>query len=140
MTTLKELIDSEPLNAARTDQEVLDWCNELQTIWIDVPWLEYAIWLSGIDGVGRLEDNKDHATLAVRSACQMGLAVLNGGQPLSLTRSEVRTGMNKLVTDVFTAAERDTLLAVGQKQVNRLVEAGVNTKNFGIGRIGVVRA
>jgi hypothetical protein len=26
--TLKELIDSEPLNAARTDQEVLDWLNE----------------------------------------------------------------------------------------------------------------
>ena len=49
--TLKTLIDSEPLNAGRSDQEVLDWLNEPSGQFRNVPLTDIyrIIMLNGID-------------------------------------------------------------------------------------------
>jgi len=143
MTTLKELIDSEPANTSRTNQEVLDWCNELQAIWIDIPSLEFRIWLDSVDGMDKLTVTSIDAgaTQEVRSAAILALSIVDSGEPLSFTRSEVRASVAKLAGTgkPFTTTESALLLALGQEQVNRLVVAGTSTKNFGTSLIGSVR-
>ncbi len=113
-TALKTLIDSEPLNAAKTDAEVLTWLNEDVTSYADVPWLDYAIWLSGNGGVSKMQNEVNNASQEIANGCQLGLAILNAGQPLSLSRTEVRTDLGVLVGagKPFTTDERDALLAV----------------------------
>ena len=44
--SLKELIDSEPLNAARTDQQVLDWLNETVTVKKGITYQDLIVWAS----------------------------------------------------------------------------------------------
>lgn len=52
---LKAKIDEEPLNAGRTDQQVLDWLVELETgPWVDVGASEFARWAAAWKLPGRL--------------------------------------------------------------------------------------
>ena len=52
---LKAKIDEEPLNAARTDQQVLDWLNETETgPWLDVSAEDMGDWAARWKLPGRL--------------------------------------------------------------------------------------
>jgi len=114
-----------------TDAAVLTWLNQTVTVWIDVPWLEYAIWLDSVDGYALLEDAKAGilpadippaatATKSQRAAAGLALAIVNAGQDLAASRTEVRASMGKLIPDVFSTTARDALLAMAQKGVTRL--------------------
>jgi len=113
-----------------TDAAVLTWLNAAVTIWVDVPWLEYAIWLDSVDGYALLEDAKAGilpsdippaatATKRQRAAAGLALAIVNAGQDLAASRTEVRASMGKLIPDVFTTPARDALLALAQQDVPR---------------------
>lgn len=109
-----------------TDAVVLTWLDKEVTVWVDLPWLEYAIWLDSVDGYALLEDCKagtiadgSAATKAQRAAAGLALAIVNAGQDLITTRTEVRASFVKLVPAVFSEIARDALLALAQKTVQR---------------------
>tara|TARA_R110000772_G_scaffold51809_6_gene118886 strand:+ start:5117 stop:5566 length:450 start_codon:yes stop_codon:yes gene_type:complete len=144
-TPLKTFIDAEPANAALDDAARLVWLEASQDEWVDVVWLEYAIWLSGNDGVDKMTLGLDSVDQPVRSACQLGLTVLNAGQSLALSRSEIRSSLSKIDNGViFTNVERDVLLAQATAQVPRwkqqvLTLRGARLRSLNLDHVALAR-
>ena len=121
---LKGVIDAEPANVSRTDQEVLDWFKEAVTVWSDITWEQYALWAARYDGIVKMETAKGDADLDIRRAASIGLLVLTAGKDLLLSIIEIRTLMGNLVPDVFSVAEKDDLLAFSQSTPIRWTSHG----------------
>lgn len=130
---LKTLIDSEPLNAARSDADVLAWLNETQTVQGDVSWTDYMLWLSETSGVVKLRTAAASGSAdAIKNAGELALIVAQSGQPLFVSRADVRASLAPLISGgVFSAGERDSLLAKGALTPTRWEVAGLPIGNLG---------
>jgi len=95
---LKALIDTEPLNAARTDQEVLDWLNESVTVQTDIDYNTWMVWASE-EGIARKikaaiadeETTPGTWTAPVYNDVLTVNALIQSGGDISLSRDDVRT-------------------------------------------------
>ncbi len=126
---LKTLIDSDPANAGKTDAEVLTWVLDTDPSppFNDVEWRDYLVWLGEVDGLEKLEAAiaDGGATQATKAGARLALVIANSGEPLLLSDSRVRSLLAKVVPSVFTAAERNTLLAASQGTPTRWEVAGL---------------
>ncbi len=118
---LKTLIDSEPGNASATDAVVLAWLHADVVVPEDVDWPNYMLWLSDTGGLLKLKDAEADVGLdaGIRNAAGLAVVAAQAGQPLSLSRTEVRAALGPLIGPVFTTAERDALLALSDTNVPR---------------------
>lgn len=123
---LRTLIDTEPLNAGRTDAERLAWLKDSVTVWGDVTWQSLSLWASRHDGIAKLKTATSDADLNIRRAADYVYLVLQAGQSLQLSSSEVRALVVNLVSGaVFTVAEKDDLLTFSQSSVSRYESEGL---------------
>jgi len=119
---LKALIDSEPLNAGRTDAEVLSWLGESVSVFVDVPWLDVAMWLvaQGIDRA-TLTTQATSGSAANKTAAQYIIDVITAGQPLQATDQRVR---DTIAASGLTTGQKQALLALATEQRPRYSTAG----------------
>lgn len=128
---LKTLIDSEPANTGRTDQEVLDWLlNETEAVWVDVPWADYAKWMAKNALLTSFETEAASGTGAAKSGAQFALMVVNAGQDLPASDSDVRTAI-VATTTVNPGAVQDELIALAQEDQPRWQANGTVTPTMG---------
>lgn len=114
--TLAELINSEPLNAARTDAEVLAWLNESVNTFMDVGWLDLCMWVAQHAYRPTLVTAASIGTDAQKTAAQHVLDCIAAGQPLSASDSRVRA----VVASAIPAGQpRTDLLALATKTMTR---------------------
>ena len=141
---LKTKIDEEPLNAPRTDQQVLDWLNEQETgPWLDVSHTDYVDWAARHKLPGKLHfvarnETYDNARTdppsaadAERSACDMLYRYLQGSgiaSRIPLSRTDVRNHLADAVgsSRVVKPAMRDDLLGIARPPVQRWENADWN--------------
>jgi hypothetical protein len=126
---LKTLIDSEPANAGRTDQEVLDWLNETESVWVDVSWASYAKWMAKNALSSDFEDEATNGTGAAKAGAQFALMIVNAGQDLPASDADVRSAM-VAITAVSGAAETE-LVALTQEDQPRWQANGISRPKFG---------
>lgn len=124
--TLKELIDSEPANAGRTDQEVLDWLLELVT--------RNKTSLSGDQLYNAADATEQDALTDAQKAQWLALCGRDSIDPFGV--ANVATVLNIFGNPSVT---RTALLALRTEQVDRLTNAGVSRKNLGLSLINSVR-
>lgn len=118
--TLAELIDSEPANAGRTDQAVLDWLDEVMTSWQDVSWLELTVWLHE-SGITRADLSTAAAgTGATATAAQHIIDCVAAGQVLSASDSRIRSLIN---ASSLSGAAKASLTAAAQTSSPRWASA-----------------
>lgn len=134
--TLAELVATEPLNASRTDQQVLDWCNELVADWQDVSWLDLSMWVAGADLRPALNTAVSSGTDAQKTAAQHLLDCLAAGQPLYATDARVRSTISKAVSGQV----RTDLITLATTQVPRWSQAGVPAGEVTINHVAEARA
>lgn len=134
--TLAELIASEPLNAGRTDQQVLDWCNEFVNDWQDVSWLDLSMWITTNDLRGTIITRTKDADAAVATAAQHIVDCITAGQPLAMTDSRVRATLNKALP---VGTVRDALVTLATKQIPRWEAAGVPRGEVTINHVAEAR-
>lgn len=125
---LKTLIDSEPLNAARNDAEVLAWLNESVSTFKDVEWIDFSMWISEFDLRSQIENAITSGTDAARTAATFFVDTLRAGQPLYSSRADVRTTIAK---GIPAGAARDALVALATTSVSRAQAAGFSTPTLG---------
>lgn len=118
--TLRTLIQPR-IDAGDTDAQILAWLHEPVTVARDVEWTDYMLWLSSTGGLKKLKDAEADAVQsdAVRNAAGLALVVAQAGQPISLSRPDVRAALAPLVGPVFTVAEKDALLALSDVTMER---------------------
>lgn len=119
---LRTLIDADPANTARTDQQVLDnwwWVNV--TVKMDVPLAEFLLWLSNNGGRDRVDLAKSHADEDVRNAAHLMIDMMRAGLDLLLSRNDVRAAFAPLVGvgKPFSVAQKDSLLAISNVAMQR---------------------
>jgi len=132
--TLTELIDSEPLNAARTDQQVLDWLKETIVIQSRVSHASLLQWAAA-GRYAKLSQIKANTDLVVASMALAATALLEDGT------STFDTG------DAGNVAMLDALIAGGFLDVNdktALMDMGKITqlrsdKNMSVDYVGAAR-
>ena len=134
---LKAKIDEEPLNAGRTDQEVLDWLNETeQGPWLLVASGEFNAWVARSQLAGPLNSVRQepytdsrakplNTADSERNAAEMLWRAYNRGEGLDLSSTDIRNAVAPAVggTRVISPAQRDDLLAVARPDVPRWVNA-----------------
>lgn len=113
---LKQLIASEPGNASKSDAQVLSWLKDSITVWADVEWREFLIWLHQ-SGITRSTLSTTAAgTGATATAAQHFIDVINAGNPLGASDSRVR----QLVQDSSLSVPlKNSLAALAQRSVPR---------------------
>lgn len=118
---LKFKIDSEPLNATRTDQEVLDWLMELEVgPFVNVAPEVFFSWSAKYKLPGRY-----YATANTTPASNLQSAALmlytawvqNGG--LLLSDADVRMHLSDAVPSIISISARDELLQYARPDVPR---------------------
>lgn len=126
--TLKELIDSEPLNAGRTDQQVLDWLEENITQAEPISYTDLVVWASEnqVFHRTRVPVAEVHAgTSTLSNAAQNDLmaldVLLKSGGNLDLTRQDVRSLFNTITGAglPLAPAHRAALFAKSDRSVAR---------------------
>jgi len=102
-TKLKDLIDTEPLNEGRTDQEVLDWLQEDVTVQRDVTYQDLIVWASEEqiakktkEGIAAEEATPGTWTASVYNDLLTLDILLKSGGDLALSRSDLRGMINNL--------------------------------------------
>lgn len=118
---LKIKIDSEPANAARTDQEVLDWLGELEAgPFIDVPAEVYFSWSAKYKLPGRYYATANTTPASnLQSAALMLYTAWVQNVGLLLSDADVRTHLADAVPSIVSIAARDELLQVARPDVPR---------------------
>lgn len=126
---LRALIDTEPLNAARTDDQVLAWLQEATSTFVDVSWLDLCMWVATQGyrptlAAAATSGNTDQ----VKTAAQHVLDCIAAGQPLFASDSRVR---NAIAAAIPAGTARTALLALATASVTRAAAAGFPNVNFG---------
>jgi len=117
---LKTLIDSEPANATRTDQQVLDWLLAPVTVQRDATNGDVLTWAAGNDMIKRLRDYAAGASAAERGLANAALVRIDAGLGLSLTDAKVQSLLSNMVAlGMMTQVEADDLNAQAQEQAPR---------------------
>lgn len=103
MATLKEVIDSDPANAAKTDQQVVDWLNELIVVQYDITFQDLIVWASEEQigkktkaGISDEETTPGTWTVSVYNDLLVLDILLKSGGDIALSRDDVRTMINNL--------------------------------------------
>ena len=124
--TLKELIDSEPLNAARTDEEVLAWLNENVN--------RNKTSLSGDEMFNAADTTEQNALTPAERSEWLALCGRDSIDPFGAANVA-------LVVQLFDggSATVTALNALRVEQVDRVTAAGVSRQNLGISRVTSVR-
>ena len=133
---LKTLIDSDAGNAAKTDADVLAWCNAADgtTYNKDVPWEHFALWCARYNSINRMEALKSDPDADTASAAATALMVLSSGKDLLLSNSEIRAMMGNLVGAggvKFSVAEKDNLLTFTDYTKTRCEGANIRAARMG---------
>lgn len=124
--TLKELIDSEPANAGRTDQQVLDWLNE--TVSRNLSSLSGDVMFAATDGAefAALTDLKKQLWVSFTSKDSI--------DPFASANVAfvqwIFGGGSTTVSD---------LAALRTEDVDRVTNAGISRKNLGLSLVNAVR-
>ena len=126
--TLRELIDSEPANAARTDAQVFAWVLELAPAFKDVSWLNLSMWVAENDLRPTLLASASTGTAARATGAQFILDTIASGQPLYTSDARVRAVLLKAIA---AGAARDALVALAATQAPRYEAAGLNKPLLG---------
>lgn len=129
---LKAKIDEEPLNAGRSDADVLAWLNETETgPWLDVPALDFSDWCARWKLPGRLFAVRNEAYTDPRaddgvgdderSAAHMLHAAWNSRLGLETSKSDVRSHLADAAGSgkVISVAASGDLLGIARPDVER---------------------
>ncbi|MBX9607274.1 MAG: hypothetical protein K2Y51_13700 [Gammaproteobacteria bacterium] len=133
--TLKELIDSEPANAKRTDDEVLTWaCEDVDKL-VPLDSRKLLRWGGAGGRLARLEDAAANTELPVEVRAVARAAVLvvsREDTTLELDDPNHEALVDALVlAGVLTAADKSELIAMATKRVPRYEAAGLNRPLLG---------
>ena len=125
--TLKELIDSEAANAARTDQQVLDWLNETVS--------RNKASLSGDELFNAADTGEQDALTATKRSEWLALCGRDNINPFGAANVA-------LVVQLFGggSASVTALNALRVEQVDRVTNAGISRNLLGLSLIKSVRA
>jgi hypothetical protein len=125
--TLKELIDSDGANAAKSDADVLAWCLELVS--------RNKTSLRGDELFNAADITEQDALTAAQRSEWLALCGRDSIDPFGAANVA-------LVIQIFgnPSNTRTALLALRVEQVARIVDAGVSSKNLGTSLINSVRA
>ena len=124
LVDLRAKIDEEPLNAGRTDQEVLDWLLELETSEeaVDVPQTEYENWLIAEKLLGALDQAIGPSDAGSISFYMLEQYKMGAGLPMSKQLVRDTIGTDAVPTPV-SAAQYTALEALAFPQVPRWLNA-----------------
>jgi hypothetical protein len=142
MTTLKELIDSEPANAARTDQEVFDWCNELVSVVGSIASLSLIAWAAANGRFSAITAGTNHSDAGLASVAEAALVTIKRQDAsLDMSDSTHEDLVDILVAGgVLSSTDKDELVALATTLVDRVTNAGVSRKNLGVSLVNSVRS
>jgi hypothetical protein len=134
MMTLTELIDSEPLSAGRTDQQVMDWLNETVIVENPIDFIELWEWATDettafwkifderqliLAGTSALTNSQKGDTLAIWSLLNSG-----GDWQLDLSKGGVRGPFNTIAGGVVISnPDKGALFARSDMNVLRWTQA-----------------
>lgn len=120
LEALKELIDTDGGNAAKTDQEVLDWLNQTISVERHINFRDFYGWVAARDIITKCEAKKEDADLTTRGFAQATLLLLNTGQGTDLSNDDLNSLLTVLVnTSVITEADKDALYDAAVNDVLR---------------------
>ncbi len=130
---LKDLIDTEPLNAARTDAEVLSWLQEDVTVQKGITYQDLIVW-SSAEGIARKikaaiaseEATPGTWTNPVYNDVLVLQTLLSSGGDLDLSRDDVR-GIVSGISGAglpLTAPNKTALFAFSNEDVLRYESEG----------------
>lgn len=131
--TLKELIDSEPLNAGRTDQQVLDWLKESVTVETEINYIDFVVWASQNQIFKKTADEIAAATATagvMNDLFAVDAMLKSGGNwSLDLSRQDVRSIFNNLSGSgkPYSAPNRTALFALSDTSVERWTQQSEHT-------------
>ena len=123
MATLRELIDSEPANAGRTDAEVLAWLLEPVTLYVDIEWIDLVLWPHA-NGLTRavMQSAATSGTTANQTAAQHLLDCINAGQPLAASRADIRA---LIIASSLPTSAKNALAALATSSAERWRTGGI---------------
>jgi hypothetical protein len=127
MKTLKELIDSEPANAARTDQEVFDWCNETVSVVGSIASRSLIAWAAANGRLAAITAGTSHSDAGLASVAGAALVTINREDAsLDMSDSTHEDLVDILVAGgVLSSTDKDDLVALATTQVRRDVSKGL---------------
>ena len=127
LTDYKALIDTEPANGARTDQQVLDWLNETVS--------RNKGSLSGDEMFNAADTTEQNALTAEKRGEWLSLCGRDGIDPFGAANVA-------LVIQLFGggSASVAALQALRTEQVDRVTNAGISRKNLGISLVNSARS
>lgn len=114
--TLAEVIALEPLNAQRTDAQVLSWILEPVSSFKDISWLDLSMWVSDYDLRPTLVASASTGTASRATGAQFILDTIASGQPLYTSDARVRGVVSKAIAP---GTARDALIAMAATTVPR---------------------
>lgn len=128
---LKDKIDEEPLNAGRTDQQVLDWLNESETriLALDVEFIDFEEWTASQKLYSEIHGDAETTPFNDNSSCaRMMDLVLERGTDLQSSKQSVIDTLDDGTGggNVMNAAQRAALDALIFPQVPRWENADWN--------------
>ena len=134
ITALKALIATEPLNAGRTDEEVLAWCNEPVTVSKDITFNDLTIWGANLTNArfkiwqemrameadtSTLNNGQKGSVLALSDLFNAG-GGSGVGSDFAFAKNEMRQIVNAIDGGVVISnPDRAALLQLAEKQVTR---------------------
>jgi hypothetical protein len=138
---LKELIDSEPANAARTDQEVFDWLNEFVSVVGSIASRSLIAWAASNGRLAAITAGTNHADAGLASVASAALLTIEREDTsLDMSDSTHVALVDILVAGgVLSSTDKDELVALSTTLVDRVTNAGVSRKNLGVSLINSVR-
>jgi hypothetical protein len=134
MTTLKELIDSEPANAARTDQEVFDWLNEFVSVVGSIASRSLIAWAAASGRLAAITAGTNHADAGLASVASAALLTIERTDTsLDMSDSTHVALVDILVAgEVLSSTDKGELVALATTQVVRWTQAdGVTHRTVG---------
>ena len=127
---LKSFIDSEPLNADRTNEAVYAWAVEPVSTLSHITQGQLLGWTVSVDAITRLE-----AAMLVaetRAIAKAAMRVVDRTTGLDLADTSAQQMLAAMVSlSMFTQGEIDALNAIGTVQMPRWRGAGVNKPILG---------
>ncbi len=133
--TLRELIDSDPANAQRTDEEVLAWVHEDVDTLVPLDSRKLLRWGGAGGRLARLEDAAANAELPVEVRAVARAAVLvvsREDTQLELADPNHEALVDALVASgVLTVEDKAQMIAMATKPAPRYEAAGLNRPLLG---------
>lgn len=105
-------------------QDVVAWTHETVSVWVDIPWLDFQMWVASFDLRPTITGLISTGTAAQKTAAQYFLDVLMSGQVVSASDARVRAVVDKALPN---GAARTALLELASNPVEHWAVMGWRT-------------